>query len=138
PADGYTLMLGTSEMAFVPFLKKSYRFEALKDYTPVALVTTSWTVFAVNPKVPAHTLPELIAYAKANPGSIRYGSRGVGGALHLAVEMLKLKSGADFAHIPYRGGSQVATDAISGQIDMASMGVACTRLAQGRQLRILA
>jgi tripartite-type tricarboxylate transporter receptor subunit TctC len=138
PADGYTLMLGTSEMAFVPFLKKSYRFEAPRDYTPVALVTTSWTVFAVNPKVPAETLPELISYSKANPGKIRYGSGGVGGALHIAVEMLKLKTGADLVHIPYRGGSQIATDAISGQIEMASMGLASTRIAQGGQLRILA
>ena len=69
PADGYTLMFGTSEMAFLPFLKKSYRYDPLKDFTPVALVTTSWTVFAVNPKVPAQTLPELVSYAKANPGS---------------------------------------------------------------------
>jgi tripartite-type tricarboxylate transporter receptor subunit TctC len=138
PADGYTLMLGTSEMAFVPFLKKSYRFEATRDFAPVALVTTSWTVFAVNPKVPAQTLPDLISYAKANPGKVRYGSGGVGGALHIAVEMLKLKTGADLVHIPYRGGSQVATDAISGQIEMASMGLASTRIAQGGQLRILA
>ena len=138
PADGYTLMLGTSEMAFVPFLKKSYRFEALRDFTPVALVTTSWTVFAVNPKVPAQTLAGADQLRQGKPGKIRYGSGGVGGALHLAVEMLKLKTGADLVHIPYRGGSQIATDAISGQIEMASMGLASTRIAEGGQLRILA
>lgn len=138
PADGYTLMLGTNEMALLPFLKKSYRYDPRKDFTPVALVTTSWTVFAVNPKVPAQTLPELVTYAKEHPGAIRYGSGGVGGALHIAVEMLKLKTGADFVHIPYRGGSQVATDAIAGQIEMASMGLASTRIAANGQLRILA
>ncbi len=138
PADGYTLMLGTGEMAFLPFLKKTYRYDPLKDFTPVALVTTSWTVFAINPKVPAQTLPELVSYAKAHPKAIRYGSGGVGGALHIAVEMLKLKTGADFVHIPYRGGSQVATDAISGQIEMASLGLASTRIASGGQLRVLA
>jgi tripartite-type tricarboxylate transporter receptor subunit TctC len=138
PPDGYTLMLGTGEMAFLPFLKKNYRYDPIKDFTPIALVTTSWTVFAVNPKVPAQTLPELVSYAKANPKAIRYGSGGVGGALHIAVEMLKLKTGADFVHIPYRGGSQVATDAISGQIEMASMGLASTRIADQGQLRILA
>jgi tripartite-type tricarboxylate transporter receptor subunit TctC len=138
PPDGYTLMLGTGEMAFLPFLKKTYRYDPVKDFTPVALVTTSWTVFAINPKVPAQTLPELVSYAKANPKAIRYGSGGVGGALHIAVEMLKLKTGADFVHIPYRGGSQVATDAISGQIEMASMGLASTRIADQGQLRILA
>jgi tripartite-type tricarboxylate transporter receptor subunit TctC len=138
PADGYTLMIGSSEMTMLPFLKKNYRYDPLKDFTPVALVTNSWTVFAVNPKVPAQTLPELIAYAKARPGAIRYGSGGTGGALHIAVEMLKLKAGIDLVHVPYRGGAQVATDAISGQIEMASMGLASTRIADKGQLRILA
>jgi tripartite-type tricarboxylate transporter receptor subunit TctC len=136
--DGYTLMIGSSEMAMLPFLKKGYRYDPLKDFTPVALVANSWTVFAVNPKVPAQTLPELIAYAKANPGKIRYGSGGTGGAPHIAVEMLKLKAGIDLVHVPYRGGAQVATDAISGQIEMASMGLASTRIADKGQLRILA
>jgi tripartite-type tricarboxylate transporter receptor subunit TctC len=138
PPDGYTLMIGPSELAMMPFLKKSFRYGAGKDFTPVARFASSWTVFAVNPKVPAQTLPELIGYAKAHPGTIRYGSGGTGGALHIAVEMLKLRTGADFVHVPYRGGSQVATDAISGQIEMASMGLASTRIAANGQLRILA
>ena len=90
-------------------------------------------MFAVNPKVPAKTLPELIGYAKANPGKLNYGSGGVGGALHIAVEMLKLETGADIVHVPYRGGAQAATDAISGQIDMVSMGLASARVAEGGQ-----
>jgi tripartite-type tricarboxylate transporter receptor subunit TctC len=138
PADGYTLMIGPSELAMLPYLKKSYRYDPGKDFTPVALFASSWTVFAINPRVPAQTLPELVSYAKAHPGAIRYGSGGVGGALHIAVEMLKLKTGADLTHIPYRGGAQVATDAISGQIEMASMGLASTRVAANGQLRILA
>jgi len=138
PADGYTLMIGPSEMAMMPFLKKSYRYDPVKDFTPVALFASSWTVFAVNPKVPAQTLPELISYARAHPGTIRYGSGGIGGALHVAVEMLKLKTGVDLVHIPYRGGSQVATDVIAGQIEMASLGLASTRIAANGQLRILA
>jgi tripartite-type tricarboxylate transporter receptor subunit TctC len=80
PADGYTLMIGTSEMSMLPALKKWYRYDPLKDFTPVALVATSWTVFAINPAVPAQTLTDFIAYAKANPGRVRYGSGGVGGA----------------------------------------------------------
>jgi tripartite-type tricarboxylate transporter receptor subunit TctC len=138
PADGYTLMLGTNEMAILPYLKKSYHFDPTKDFTPVALVTTSWTVFAINPKVPANTLPELVTYSKTHPDGVRYGSGGTGGALHIAVELLKWKSGGNFVHIPYRGGSQVATDTISGQIEMASMGLASTRIASQGQLRILA
>jgi tripartite-type tricarboxylate transporter receptor subunit TctC len=138
PADGYTLMINTSEATMLPFLKKSYRYDPIKDFTPVALVVTSWTVFAINPKVPANTLPELIAYSKSHPGGVRYGSGGVGGVLHIAVEMLKLKTGGEFVHVPYRGGAQAATDAISGQIEMVSMGLASTRVAANGQLRILA
>jgi tripartite-type tricarboxylate transporter receptor subunit TctC len=136
PPDGYTLMINTSEATMTPFLKKSYRFDPIKDFTPVALIVTSWTVFAVNPKVPANTLKELVEYSKTHP--IRYGSGGVGGVLHIAGEMLKLKSGGNFVHVPYRGGAQAATDAISGQIEMVSMGLASTRVADNGQLRILA
>lgn len=136
PPDGYTLMINTSEATMLPFLKKSYRTDPIKDFTPIALVVTSWTVFAVNPKVPANTLPELVAYSKSHP--VRYGSGGTGGALHIAGEMLKLKSGGNFVHVPYRGGAQAATDAISGQIEMVSMGLASTRVADSGQLKILA
>jgi tripartite tricarboxylate transporter family receptor len=115
PADGYTLMIGTSEMSMLPALKKGYRYDPLKDFTPIGLVATSWTVFAINPAVPAQTLTDFIAYAKVNPGRVRYGSGGVGGALHIAVELLKLKAGIDLVHVPYRGGAQAATDAISGR-----------------------
>ena len=136
PPDGYTLMINTSEATMLPFLKKSYRTDPIEDFTPIALVVTSWTVFAVNPKVPANTLPELVAYSKSHP--VRYGSGGTGGALHIAGEMLKLKSGGNFVHVPYRGGAQAATDAISGQIEMVSMGLASTRVAESGQLKILA
>jgi tripartite-type tricarboxylate transporter receptor subunit TctC len=122
----------------LPFIKKSYRYDPIKYFTPIALIVTSWTVFAVNPKVPAHTLPELIAYSKSHPGGVRYGSGGVGGALHVAVEMLKLATAGNFVHVPYRGGAQAATDAISGQIEMVSMGLASTRVAEGGKVRILA
>jgi tripartite-type tricarboxylate transporter receptor subunit TctC len=138
PADGYTLMINSPEAAMLPFLKKSYHYQPTRDFTPVALVVTSWTVFAVNPQVPANTLPELIAYSKSHAGGVRYGSGGVGGTLHVAVEMLRLKSGGNFVHVPYRGGAQAATDAISGQIDMVSMGLASTRVAADGKLRILA
>ena len=83
-------------------------------------------------------MPELIAYSKSHAGGVRYGSGGTGGVLHIAVEMLKLKSGGNFVHVPYRGGAQAATDAISGQIEMVSMGLASTRVAEGGQLKILA
>jgi len=137
-ADGYTLMIGTSEMTMMPALKKGYRYDPLKDFTPIALVASSWTVFAIHPAVPAKTLPELVDYSKSNPAGVRYGSGGIGGALHIAVEMLKRTSGGNFVHIPYRGGAQAATDAVSGQIDMVSMGLASARVAEGGKLRVLA
>src|SRR5262249_57201223 len=122
PPDGCTLMIVTSEATMLPFLKKSYRYDPVKDFTPIGLLATSWTVFAVNPKVPANTLAELIAYSKANPGRVRYGSGGVGGALHIAVEMLRLKTGAHLLHVPYRGGGQAASDAGSRQIPVGAPG----------------
>ena len=84
PADGYTLMINSSESTMLPFLKKSFRYDPVKDFTPIALAVTSWTVFAVHPKVPAKSLPELVAFSKSNPGGVRYGSGGTGGALHIA------------------------------------------------------
>jgi len=112
--DGYTLMIGPNELTMLPFLKKDYRYDPTRDITPVALITRSWTVFAIYPGLPQQTLPEFIAYAKANPGKLHYGSGGVGGALHIAVEMLRLKTGIDLIHVPYRGGEQAATDAMAG------------------------
>lgn len=136
--DGYTLMLGPSELVMLPFVKKDYPFNPTRDITPVSLVTTSWTLFAVYPGLPVKTLPEFVDYAKARPGKLRYGSGGVGGALHIVVELLKLKTGIDMIHVPYRGGEQEAADAMSGQIEMASMGLASGRVAAGGKLRLLA
>src|SRR5262249_206769 len=129
--DGCTLMIVTSEATMLPFLKKSYRYDPVKDFTPIALLATSWTVFAVNPKVPANTLAELIAYSKANPGRVRYGSGGVGGALHIAVEMLGVETGADLVHVPYRGGGQGGRGAGGGQIGRGAVGRAGAGVAQG-------
>ncbi len=136
--DGYTLMVGSPELTMLPLLKKNYPYDPTKDVVPVALVTTSWTVFAIYPGLPVETLPQFIDYAKARPGKLRYGSGGVGGALHIAVEMLKLATGIDIIHVPYRGGEQAATDAMAGQIEMVSMGLASARVAAGGKLRILA
>ena len=137
PADGYTLLIGTSEMTMLPALKKRNPYDPLKDLTPVALVANSWTVFAVNPKVPAQTLSELIGYARAHPGAIRYGTNGIGSSLHIVVEMLRMKTGVELVHVPYKGGAQAALDGISGQIEMVSMGIASTR-GRREQLRVLA
>ncbi len=137
PADGTMLLVGTSEMTMLPALKKKYPYDPLRDMTPVALVANSWTVFAVNPKVPANTLPELISYAKTHPGAIRYGTNGIGSSLHIVVELLRMKTGIDIVHVPYKGGAQAAVDAVSGQIEMASLGIASSAPRRS-QLRLLA
>src|SRR5262249_27910139 len=129
--DGYTLMIVTSEATMLAFVNKVYHYDPVNDFTPITLFASSSIVFAVNPQVPADSLAEVIAYSKANPGRVRYGSGGVGGALHIAVEMLRLKTGADLVHVPYRGGGQAASDAVAGQIEMVSLGLASARVAEG-------
>jgi tripartite-type tricarboxylate transporter receptor subunit TctC len=138
PADGYTLMIGTSEMTLWPSLKRSYRFQLATDFTPIAMLANNWTVFATHPGVPARSLPEFVAYARNNPGKLRYGSSGVGGVLHIVAELLKLSAGLDMIHVPYRGGSQSVTDLMAGQIEMASIGLSSARAAEGGRLNILA
>jgi len=135
--DGYTFLVGSpGSMAINPYLFKKLPYDAEKDFVAVTTLASFPQVLIVNPKVPANTLSELVVYSKSHP--VRYGSGGTGGVLHIAGEMLKLKSGGNFVHVPYRGGAQAATDAISGQIEMVSMGLASTRVAEGGQLRILA
>src|SRR5262249_9153589 len=136
--DGYTLMIVTSEATMLPFLKKSYRYDPVKDFTPIALLATSWTVFAINPKVPANTLAELIAYSKANPGRDPYGSGGVGGGARLPGEQWGVGTRSRRLHVPCRGGGQAASDAVAGQIEMVSLGLASARVAEGGALRVLA
>ena len=135
--DGYTLLFGPSDLAMLPSMKKVLPYDAIKDFAPVALVASSWTTISVNPKLPYNTLAELIAYAKANPGKIRYGAMGLGSALQIAVEMLKLKTGVDMVHVPYKGGAPITTDTISGQIEVASLGLGSV-VGRREQLRVLA
>jgi tripartite-type tricarboxylate transporter receptor subunit TctC len=78
----------------------------------------------VHPSVPAKTLPELIAYSKSNPGGLSYGSSGTGGTPHVAAEMLKVRTGANFVHVPYKGGGQALTDVVGGQLPMLYTAVA--------------
>ena len=135
--DGYTLMIGPSELTMSPFWKG---LSVRCDQGQYADRAGDIVVDGVRdlPGIAAQTSPEFIAYAKANPGKLRYGSGGVGGALHIAVEELKLKAGIDLVHVPYRGGGQAATDAMAGQIDMVSLGLSSARVAEGGKLLILA
>ena len=115
--DGYTLLVaGFSVLAANMAMYKNLPYDTLRDFAPITNVQDSQIVVAVNPKVPVNSIKELIAYAKANPGKLNYGSAGVGNTLHLAGEMFCLTTGTKMTHIPYKGASQALTDLLRGGI----------------------
>ncbi len=116
--DGYTLLMCAFGCTVAPSLYQPAPYDIVKDFAPVAMVGTVPSVLVVNPKVPAQTVAELLAYARAHPGKLNSASSGVGGSAHLATELLKLRTGIDVAHIPYKGAGQVASDLLGGQVDM--------------------
>lgn len=124
PADGHTLILGhVGTLAVNPYMLRNQPYDVNRDFEPVTLLATVPNVLVVHPDVPAKTLAELIAYAKANPGKLNYASAGNGSAGHLAMEYLKLVAGVDIAHIPYRGSGPQLTDLVAGQVQMAMNGL---------------
>jgi tripartite-type tricarboxylate transporter receptor subunit TctC len=137
--DGYTIVLGhVGTLAVNPALfdKLSY---SEKDFEPIGLVAKVPMVFAVGARVPARTLKEFIALAKANPGRFSYGSAGNGSAGHLAFEMLKVAAGIDVLHVPYKGTGAQLNDLLGGNIDAASAGPpAFIQHAEAGRLRVIA
>jgi tripartite-type tricarboxylate transporter receptor subunit TctC len=116
PPDGYTLLfISTANMINATYFKK-LSFNFMRDIAPVAGLVQIPIVLVVNPSVSAKTVAEFIAYAKANPGKISLGSSGVGTSLHLSIELLKMLTGVELTHVPYRGTAPALTDLISGQI----------------------
>jgi len=126
PADGYTLLMATAgETAINPHVHKAkMQYAPDKDLAPVTLVVKVPNVVVVNPKLPVKSVAELIAYAKAHPGKLSYGSSGIGNPQHLAGELLEQLSGTPFTHIPYRGASNQLTDTAGGSIDMTFVSLA--------------
>jgi len=137
--DGYTMLLAAAGHAISAGLYKSLPFDPVKDFVPVTQVIESAFILLASPKVPATNLRELIELAKAKPGSMNYGSSGVGSALHLAIEILKNSAGIDVVHIPYRGDAPLYAALIASDIQMA-MSPLSSGLAQvkGNQMRGLA
>jgi len=118
PADGYTiLMIGPSATINVT-LYEGLNFAFLRDIVPVASIMRTSNVLEVHPMFPAKTVPELIAYAKANPGKINYASAGSGSSQHMAGELFKMLAGVDMVHVPYRGAAPALTDLIAGQVQI--------------------
>lgn len=121
--DGYTVVLGhVGTLAVNPAMMPNIPYRADRDYTPVTLLAKVAMVFAVGTKVPARTLPEFIALAKAHPGEMNYGSAGNGSAGNLAFEMLKVAANIDVVHIPYKGTGAQITDLLAGNTDAGSAG----------------
>jgi tripartite-type tricarboxylate transporter receptor subunit TctC len=118
PADGYTLLLVSSDSAISATLYEKLSFNFIRDIAPVAGIVRLPFLMLVNPSVPANTVPEFIAYAKANPGKINMASPGIGTAPHLAGELFNAMAGLNLAHVPYRGGAPALTDLISGQVQV--------------------
>ena len=117
--DGYTLLLTTGTMSTTPFFYKSLPFDSVRDFAPVTMVVrNTGHVLVVSPNLPARSVRELVAYAKANPGKLNYGSPGYGNTLHLAAEYFNLLAGIKTAHIQDKGTVPALTDLASGQIDL--------------------
>ena len=116
PADGYTLLQIVTPHAINAALYTNLNFDFIRDIVPVIAVARLAYVVVVHPSVPATTIPELIAYARANPGKINYGSAGPGTPQNIACELFKMMAGVDLVHVPYRGGAPAVTDLIGGQI----------------------
>jgi tripartite-type tricarboxylate transporter receptor subunit TctC len=118
-ADGYTIGSVTSANAINATVnKRTLQFDYLKQLVPVAGMSQGPSVLVVNPSVPAGNVAELIAYAKANPGKINFGSPGVGSTGHLAAELFKAMAGVDLVHVPYRGAAPAMTDLMAGHVQV--------------------
>ncbi len=118
PPDGYTLLYTPSSLSLSVVVHKTPPYDVTKDFTPIINVAISPYALVVNPSVPAHSLKEFIAYAKANPGKLSYSSPGVGSASHLAAEMLKTMAGIDMVHVPNKGMNPALLDLMSGQVQV--------------------
>jgi len=118
PADGYTLLLINGQNAINATLYEKLSFDFIRDLLPIASIDLVAMVMEVNLAFPAKTIPEFIAYAKANPGKINMGSGGIGGPQHAAGELFKYMAGIDMVHVPYRGSTPAITDLIGGQVQV--------------------
>ena len=118
PADGYTMLMIGPSATINATLYDNLGFVFLRDIAPVASIIRTSNVMEVHPSFPAKTVPEFIAYAKANPGKINYASAGSGSSQHMAGELFKMLTGIDMVHVPYRGAAPALTDLLAGQVQI--------------------
>jgi tripartite-type tricarboxylate transporter receptor subunit TctC len=117
-ADGYTLLLSSSANVVNTSLYDKLDFDFVRDIAPVASISYEPNIMVVNPSVPAKTVPEFIAYAKANPGTINFASAGIGSSQHMSGEMFKMMAGIDMTHVPFRGTAPALTSLLGGQVQV--------------------
>jgi tripartite-type tricarboxylate transporter receptor subunit TctC len=123
PKDGYTLLVGTVQQIVNPYLFENLSWDPMRDLAPVALITKAHIVLVANPDFPARSLKELIAAAKAQPGTLTFASAGNGSTGHLALELLKTSAGIDVVHVPYKGTQPALTDVLGGRVPVMFDGV---------------
>ena len=114
--DGYTMMSANIAHGANPYLHKKLPYDTVKDFAPVTLMVVVPMVLIVHPSLPARSVPEFVALAKAKPGQLTYGTAGIGSANHLAMELFKISTGTNIIHIPYKGGGPAVVDLVAGQI----------------------
>ena len=136
--DGYTLLLINFANAANTTMYKNLRFDFIRDILPVAGIVTVPNLILVGPSVPAKTLPEFIAFAKANPGKVTMASSGIGSTGHLAQELLKMMTGIDLVHVPYRGGAPALSDLIAGQVQVMFSNLPAAEYIRAGKLHALA
>lgn len=138
PADGYTALVSSSTMAIGPALFKNLDFDVLKDFSPVTLIADQPSIIAVNPKVPAKNLSELIALFKKEPGKYAFGSAGNGTASHLANELFKMSAKVDTVHVPYKSAGLATTGLLSGEIQfmVTNMATALPQVRSGKLIGV--
>ncbi len=139
PADGYTLLFAPSDIAILSAIKKTIPYDPVKSFSPVARIATSPMVIAAGTAFPATSAADLVRIAKAKPGTVRYGSPGVGSIAHLLGELFASQNDIKMIHVPYRGGGPAVTDLIGNQIELAIAGpVDFAPRVEAGQLKILA
>jgi tripartite-type tricarboxylate transporter receptor subunit TctC len=116
--DGYTLLTAPAALATSASLYKNLRFDIVRDFEPISMLTTSAQVLAVRATLPVKSVKELIALAKSRPGQLTYASTGTGGTGHLTMELFRLQAEIDMVHVPYKGSSTAVPDVVGGQVDM--------------------